>query len=129
MNCDKYRERISELIDVETHREEETEIYRHLAECSSCRHFFRSCLQMKEAVQSIPYYESPVEHTGNKTGMMKTFIRVPLPAAAVFVVLFIAGLIGTSYHFIHEDGPAAPEQHQVIYISDYPDIEIQLMID
>jgi predicted anti-sigma-YlaC factor YlaD len=129
MYCEQYQERISELLDTELTPEGEAEVYGHLAGCSLCRDFFRSCLYMKEAVQSIPYYDVLKDRSEQKTERIKSFIRVPLPAAAIFLILLITGLIGTSLHFFRSGETAVTEPQRIIYIYEHPEIEVRLMTD
>jgi len=128
MNCETYQEYISELVDNELNEKGNANVFRHLSECPTCRLFFHSCLKLKETVGTMSSDSLPVPGQ-EKTGWFQRNLRIPLPAAAVFVVLFITGLFGTSLHFFQKDDPVRTGEQQIIYISEYPEIEIQLMTE
>lgn len=127
MDCEQYQQQISELIDIQLSENESSKVYRHLSTCSGCRSFFRSCIRVKETVPSILYDDTVSENRKYKTSWIYRYVRIPLPAAAVFIVLFFAGLIGTSLHFFQENEAAITERYQIIYISEFPEIEVRLM--
>ncbi len=128
MHCETYQKYISELVDNELNDKGNASVFRHLGECPTCRLFFHSCLKLKETVGSMSYDSLPGPGQ-EKTGWLQRNLRIPLPAAAVFVVLFITGLFGTSLHFFQKDDPVRTGEQQIIYISEYPEIEIQLMTE
>ncbi len=129
MLCEEIQERISELMDAELDDKESIPVYRHLSECQTCRSFFTSFQKMREAVQSIAYEDTHADDYGTKNEWWRNYIRVPLPAAAVFIMLFITGIIGTSMHLFQSDDPYVSGEHRIIYISEYPEIEIHLLTD
>ncbi len=129
MNCETCHEHISELVDNEMIASESARLYRHLSECPSCRSFLRSSLKLKEVIHSISVNETISQGYKEKTGWFQRNIRLPLPAAAVCVLLLIGGIIGTSLNFMHGDDPVVTDKQEIIYISDYPEIEIYLLTD
>ncbi len=129
MICEEMQERISELMDAELDDNESIPVHRHLSECQTCRSFFTSCQKMREAVQSIPYEDKRADYYETKKEWWRNYVRVPLPAAAVFILLFITGLIGTSMYLLQSDDPYVSGEHRIIYISEYPEIEIHLLTD
>lgn len=129
MNCEIYQEHISELIDNELSDDHDTNMYRHLAECPACRSFLQSALQLKEAVHTIPLSEPETKREEGRTRWIRKHVRIPLPAAALYVLLLLGGIVGTSFNFMHDAAPAVTDRQHIIYISEYPEIEIQLMTD
>ena len=128
MNCESCQKHISELIDNELSTNDSVKVFAHLSECQTCRLFFRSCMRMKESVQALSI-DSLHEPEQEQTSWFRRYLRVPLPAAAVFILLLIAGLFGTSLNFLQDHDMTDVEQHQIIYISEHPEIEVRFMTD
>jgi len=67
------------------------------------------------------------ESAHEQASWFKRYLRVPLPAAAVFIVVMITGLFGTSLNFFQDREPVDVEHRQIIYISEHPEIEVRLL--
>ncbi len=126
MKCETCQKNISELIDNELSDNDGANIYGHLSECGTCRVFFRSCLKIKDSIQTMSY-DSLHESAQEQAGWLKRYLRVPLPAAAVFIVLMIAGLFGTSLNFFQDRESVDVGHQQIIYISEHPEIEVRFL--
>lgn len=96
----EFTAQVSELVDEELSSEETERITQHLEFCSACRDAHQSFLRSREQIRS---YESvPDERVQERalaaiinrrgTSLWRGSMLVPLPAAAVFVIVMI-GLI------------------------------------
>jgi len=126
MNCETYQKHISQLIDNELSDNDGVNVYDHLSECETCRVFFRSCLKIKDSIQTMSH-DGLHESAHEQASWLKRYLRVPLPAAAVFIVVMIAGMFGTSLNFFQDREPVDVEHQQIIYISEHPEIEVRFL--
>ena len=129
MNCEEYQKHISELIDNELREDCDAGVYRHLAECSTCRSFHYSALRLKEAVHTMLLTETESKLEEGETHWIRKYVRIPLPVAALYVLLLFGGIVGTAFNFMHDVAPIVTDRQHIIYISDYPEIKIELMTD
>lgn len=143
MNCHSCTEALSALIDRELPEERQTDVFVHLADCPSCRHFFTSLMELRADLSAAPPPRIPrtldarVERAAAarfapRTSMwehLRSFwmqrLVVPAPAFAAALAVVLLSLILT-YATLRQTPPATPaHQAQVTYIMSLPPVEVQ----
>jgi anti-sigma factor RsiW len=54
VNCEVHQERISQYIDGELQRDQESELFRHLSVCGHCREFMRNAIELRSELSMAP---------------------------------------------------------------------------
>ena len=138
MNCDKYEEQLSALMDNELKDEEAKSLFGHLNSCEACREAFRSAQELRSNLREVVPPMAPAEldekvmslipHTRTYAGDRKAIrivawrrrISLPLPVAAVLAILLMVGSAALSLKVFESQRT----QTQTIYITTLPAVDV-----
>ena len=141
MNCEKYQEAMSLLVDGAATDDEMRLAFRHLHECEECRLFFRTSLEIRstlgttrdvvvpaeldERVLSMPL-KKRVRGTASRftfPHQWKQRIAVPTFAVAIAVVIVVLASVMTVWQSLRST--QAPPPQKVIYVVGLQPVEVQ----
>ena len=142
MTCEGYQEQVSQLVDNELGERESPALLAHLSTCKECRGFLNSALRLRSGLQEDAPLMAPnrldqkvlgtvpSERRGDpdrrpvRSFAARRKISLPLPVAALVMVLLMALIAATSslwYPAIH---PEAEARAQTVYVTTYPTVEV-----
>jgi anti-sigma factor RsiW len=138
MNCNRYEEQMSALMDSELGDEEAKSLFGHLNSCEGCREAFRSVQALRSDLREQVPPMAPAEldekilslipHTRTYAGDRKAVrivawkrrISVPLPVAAVLALLLMVGSAALSLKVFESQRT----QTQTVYITTLPAVDV-----
>ena len=115
--CDEYQELISAYVDGETSDPETSALFFHLGECSQCRAFMKSLLQLRSVLQE---HELPAP----STSLWKRTLAVSYPiAAAVALAVLLSGFLLFS-QLTRSPITVRSTQTEYVYLTSFPTVVV-----
>jgi anti-sigma factor RsiW len=142
MTCEGYQEKVSQLVDNELGERESPALLAHLSTCTECRAFLNSALRLRAGLQEDAPLLAPSRLDQKVLGTvpsgrrsapdrraMRSFvgrrkIAVPLPVAALVIVLLVALMAATSPLWYPTMYPGTEAHAQTVYVTTYPTVEV-----
>jgi predicted anti-sigma-YlaC factor YlaD len=147
MTCEGYQEQVSQFIDNELEERDAPALFSHLSTCEECRGFLRTTMRLRAGLQEQAPLLAP-NHLDEKvmgarpaskrfapdrvaipgvtpTIVWKRRISLPVPVAAVVIVLLMLGSIALSSLWFRGSEPGY--QTQTIYVTTLPAVEVQAL--
>ena len=121
--CEEYQETISAYVDGETSDRETSELFFHLGECSRCRIFLKSVLQLQSVLREN---EAPakIETPPARPTLWKRKFIVSYPlAAAVALFVLISGFLASS-RMVHPPASVTTTQIEYVYLTSFPPVVV-----
>lgn len=121
--CDEYQEFISAYVDGETSDHETSTLFFHLGECSNCRAFMRSVLQLQSVLREN---ELPVKLETRRmtTSMWKRRLVVSYPIAAAVALLILLSSFLLSSRMIQPPVNIKNTQTEYVYMTSFPPVVV-----
>ena len=119
--CDDYQELISAYLDGETSDHETANLFFHLGECSNCRAFMRSVLQLQSVLREneLP---AKVQKRPMTTTLWKRSFVVSYPIAAVIALLMLLSSFLVSSRMIQRTRIIRDTQTEYVYLTSFPPV-------
>jgi hypothetical protein len=141
--CERYQEKVSQLIDNELGERESPSLFGHLGLCEECRRFLQTNLRIRSGMQKHGPLLAPV-HLDQKvlgttlttrglvpgrlaipSGLWKRTVSLPVSLAAAVVVLLMMGSIALSSLWFGTQKAQTEVQVQTVYVTTLPTVEVQ----
>jgi len=142
MTCEEHQEQISELIDNELEEQQSPALFSHLSTCEECRRFLHTTLRFRAGLQEEALPLAPtrldqkvlgttpavkryvLDRTARRSILWKRRVSLPLPAAALIMVLLMVIVAATSPLWYPRLHPQAQTQAQTVYVTTFPAVEV-----
>jgi len=142
MTCEGYQEQVSQLVDNELGEREPPALFAHLSTCDECRRFLHTTLRLRAGLQEdAPVLASSrldqkvmgiapsakryvADRSAARSFVGRRRISLPLPAAALVMVLLVALMAATSSLWYPTLHPHAVARAQTVYVTTYPTVEV-----
>ncbi|MBM4160654.1 MAG: hypothetical protein FJ217_06105 [Ignavibacteria bacterium] len=141
MACENYQEQVSRLIDNELGEHESPTLFGHLGTCAECRRFLHAMLKLRSGLQGQSPILAPADldekvlgaaptrrrfapdRSAVRSFLWKRRISLPVPVAAVVVVLLMLCSILISSSWLGGAGPDS--ESQTVYVTVLPAVEVR----
>lgn len=142
MTCEGYQERVSQLVDNELGERESPALLAHLSTCKECRRFLHSTLRLRSGLledapllapsrldqRVLSTAASEKRYTPDRPAARiiswRRRVSLPLPAAALVMVLLVALMAATSSLWYPTLYPHSKATDRTIYVTTFPAVEV-----
>ncbi len=121
--CDEYQKLISAYVDGETSGHETSDLFFHLGECSHCRAFMRSVLQLQSVLRENELPEK-IETRPMTRSLWKRGFVVSYPIAAVVAILMLLSSFLLSSRMILPAKIIKTTQTEYVYLTSFPPVVV-----